>query len=424
MLASALVGEALSETAVQPVNVDAASGKPLLAFVHIPRTGGGTVSSAISKNYSPLKGPGNFQRGPEKTQLGLQNIASKPGLWEAVGDHVPYGLFLRYLPADTRYMTILRDPVDRALSHYHFHAQAGDPPGTHGERKLRNMWETALTLEAAEKEGIGDLEKATRVTIEEGAEFSLEEGLRRKIYLYDNFMTRFLWGGESLFGELPPDAVDRAKENISNFFFVGVRERLDESIILLGRKLGVGLMPYYLRHVSQKRPALDETSDELRALVAEHNALDMELYKFARERFEEEAPAPGELDAEVEELRARSVEVTEVAEAARAEKRETNRAARQAKRAEGRASRAQGAANGDVLAALGAIEDRLRAVEEHLAGLDPEFSASTPRGRRRSAGAGGERSAARRERKPRAKGRRGSVGDGTAPEAEAEPLDG
>jgi hypothetical protein len=43
-------------------------------------------------------------------------------------------------------------------------------------------------------------------------------------------------------------------------------------------------MPYHLRHVSQKRPPLDETPDELRELVAEHNAMDMELYRFTRAR--------------------------------------------------------------------------------------------------------------------------------------------
>ena len=163
------------------------------------------------------------------------------------------------------------------------------------------------------------------ISLEEETDFSLEQGLRRKICIYDNFMTRFLWGGESIYGELPPDALDRAKENVAGLWFVGVTERLDESIILLGRKLGIGLMPYNLRHVSKKRPPLEETSPELRELVAEHNELDLELYRFARELFEESAPAPAELAEEVEELRRRSAEVTETATAARAAKAAANR---------------------------------------------------------------------------------------------------
>ena len=233
--------------------------QPLLAFVHIPRTGGGTVSSAISKNYARLRGVGNIRVGPEKTRSTMERLGEDPGSWKVFGDHAPYGLYRRYLSADTRYITILRDPVDRVLSHYHFHAQAvlhaGDPPGSAGERKLRSTWQMLLNNERLEREG-GDQED--EIELDQEGDYSLEEGLRKKIVIYDNFMTRFLWGGESIFGELPTDALERAKENISSFWFVGVRERLDDSIILLGRKLGVGLMPYFLRHVSQTRPSLDD----------------------------------------------------------------------------------------------------------------------------------------------------------------------
>ena len=291
------MGEPLAEPVEERTPADAAGNQPLLAFVHIPRTGGGTVSSAISKNYDRLKSVGNIQKGPEKTRSGLENVAAKPGQWQAVGDHVPLGLFRRYLPADTRYMTILRDPVDRVLSHYHFHAQAGDPPGSRGAVKLRGLWEQLLNNERTELGGPDET-----ISLGGDTEFSLEEGLKRRICIYDNFMTRFLWGGDSIYGELPPDALERAKDNIADFWFVGFRERLDESIVLLGRKLGIGLMPYYLRHVSTKRPPIEETSRELRALVAEHNALDIELYRFARELFEESAPPPDELTDEVAEL--------------------------------------------------------------------------------------------------------------------------
>jgi hypothetical protein len=389
------VAEAPAKPYDPPPDPALAAGHPLLAFVHIPRTGGGTVSSAVAKNYSTVKRPGNYQRGPEKTHQGLENIASKPGTWEALGDHVPYGLYLRYLPADTRYMTILRDPVDRVLSHYHFHAQAGDPPGSSGTRKLRGTWERLLNHERVERPG-GDQE--AEITLELDGDFSLEEGLRRKIVIYDNFMTRFLSGGESLFGELPPSALDRAKENVASFWFVGVRERLDDSIVLLGRKLQIGLMPYFLRHVSQKRPPLDETSDKLRAMIAEYNALDVELYRLARERFEAEAPSPSELAADVEELRERSVKVTEEAERERAAKKEANKGRRRAERAaratENRAGQGQGGRGGGG-----------RTKAERRAACGPEAARRAGTGEGTGAdkqAAGGE---SPRPRKPRTKGK-------------------
>jgi len=345
VLASPRVAEGQTKSNRQP-DSPAAEGQPLIAFVHIPRTGGGTFSSAISKNYSRLQGPGNYQKNPEATRNGVARIG-RGGIKKAVGDHVPYGLYRRYLPDDTRYITVLRDPVDRVLSHYHFHAQAGKTPGAAGERKLRTMWEELLNTERLEREG-GENEEA--IAIEPDAEFSLEDGLRRRIPIYDNFMTRFLWGGESLFGELPADAVDRAKENISQFWFVGVSERLDDSIVLLGKKLGVGLMPYHLRHVSQKRPPLDETPAELRELIAEHNAMDIELYRFGRDQFDAAAPAPGKLAQETEELRQLSVAVTaegEAHKATRGERAAAKKAAREERDVRRAALRAERAAKQD-----------------------------------------------------------------------------
>ncbi len=35
-----------------------------------------------------------------------------------LGGHLPFGIY-QYLPSDSRYITFLRDPVERTLSHYY-----------------------------------------------------------------------------------------------------------------------------------------------------------------------------------------------------------------------------------------------------------------------------------------------------------------
>jgi hypothetical protein len=282
--------------------------KPLVAFVHIPRTGGGSVTSAISNNYGRAKSPGNCQTGPEKAHSVLQRIAAHLDSWSgrALADHVPYGLYRRYLPADTRYITFLRDPVERVLAHYYFHAN---------QNKLAQQWAQLTARDHLEREGSSGGPVTTSAVPADG-ECSLEEGLARKIVIYDNFATRFLWGGESLFGDLPPDAVNQAKENISRFAFIGITERLDESLVLLGTTLGIGLMPYHLRHVSTELPTAGDISGELRKLIEEHNAFDLELYRHAREQFDEAAAAAGDLAPAVDELLRRSADVSAATEAA------------------------------------------------------------------------------------------------------------
>ena len=80
-------------------------------------------------------------------------------------------------------------------------------------------------------------------------------------------MTRFLFGGESVTGSFPHDALERAKANIAGFWFVGVGERLDDSIILLGRKLEIGLMPFNRKPETLLFPHPHDASAELLGLV-------------------------------------------------------------------------------------------------------------------------------------------------------------
>jgi hypothetical protein len=312
-----------------------AGGEGPVAFVHIPRTGGGTVATAITYNYARLKSGGNFQRSPEKTANSLERLATnltQSGI-RAVGDHVPLGLYRRYLPANSRYLTFLRDPVDRVLSHYYLHAIPEDT-------WIRRIWPRLEALDRHERERRPGEPFAAMPEVESlpaSVDVSLKAGLARRIPIYDNFATRFLWGGESLFGDLPSDALERAKENLASFAFVGITERLDESIVLLGRWLGVGLMPYRPRHIRADRPPLADTAESLRALIEEHNALDIELYQFARQRFERARAEAADVERDVAELRRLTAEQLPAREAAFAD----NRARRNERRAVADARRAE-----------------------------------------------------------------------------------
>ena len=192
--------------------------------------------------------------------------------------HAPYGVLRQYLPEDTRYVTFLREPVERVLSHYYRHIHR--PHLGHAGREQRR--------------------EAGRATAE-----SLEEALvEMRLPDTSNLATRLLCSDPSPMGELRPNALDEAKANLRQFAFVGITERSDESIALLQRVLGLDLVPYgEHRRVSGKRPDVEELPDAQRALVEEANSLDSELYVLAKQLFEDAAEAAGEqLAADVEEL--------------------------------------------------------------------------------------------------------------------------
>jgi hypothetical protein len=268
---------------------------PLIAFVHIPKTAGGTATTMFARAYSKaaVHAAGNFMRGPERT---AQKITRGPGGWESwhrrggrvtVG-HVPYGLFREHLPADTDYMTFLREPVDRVLSHYYRHIHR--PELTPAER--------------SERRGRG---RVTAVSVEEAL-------VAQRLPQLTNLATRFLCGNPSPMGELPASALDDAKANLRRFAFVGIQERFEESIVLLQRALGLEPTPYLNRHVSMEggRPTVEEIPAEQRALIEEHNSLDLELYAFGLELFKEAVAAADEgFTADVERLRASNAQLNE-----------------------------------------------------------------------------------------------------------------
>ena len=254
--------------------------QPLIYFAHIPKTAGGTVLSMFAAAYSrpEVKDAGNWLRTPERPPAGFANHRKIAG--RVLAGHVPYGVVRPQLPPDTRCMTFLRDPVDRVLSHYYRHIQRRDPSRAGTPKALANPSVKANSL----------------------AEALVEMRLPH----ITNLATRFLCGHPSPRGELPPTAVEDAKANLREFAFVGIQERFEESLVLLQRLLGVGDLPYKDRHVNANRPSVEEVSDEERALIVEHNQLDLELYRFGLSLFEEAvAAADAGFAADVEALRAR-----------------------------------------------------------------------------------------------------------------------
>jgi hypothetical protein len=236
---------------------------PLLAFVHIPKTAGGTVNSMFLSAYEPadVGKAGNYMKFAEETAEKLR----RPRVLRAkvaIG-HVPLGVFREALPEDTRYMTFLREPVDRVLSHYYRHL----------DHKLV-------------------------------ATSSLEEALEKGVPDICDLSTRFLSGTTSATDPLGSEHLETAKANLADFAFVGIQERFEESVAILKRMLELGPVRYENQHVSGDRPTASTISAERRRLILERNAMDSELYEFGVKLFERAVEEAGpSLAAEAEEIR-------------------------------------------------------------------------------------------------------------------------
>ena len=257
--------------------------RSVVAFVHIPKTAGGTVKGMMSAGGSGYRvmDSGNFFRDAETAKIAhkLTSAAGRArGPVIAIG-HVPYGIYRSHLPSGARYVTFLREPVDRVMSHFYRHVMNWD-----GGAKLRFA-------------GVDSLERALTDT-------DLPE-IRNLQPALNNLQTRCLCSDPSPLGRLPDSALDEAKGNLREFAFVGIQEQFIESLVLLQRALDLPLVPTTDRHVNLYRPSVDDLPDNERKLIEEHNHLDTELYRYGRTLFEERvAEAGADLLEQVETMRA------------------------------------------------------------------------------------------------------------------------
>ena len=172
--------------------------------------------------------------------------------------HVTYGVHETFAQPGT-YFTFLRHPVARMMSHYAY--VKGNPRHfLHDEVVGRNM------------------------TLLEYVSSDLSEELV-------NDQTRRIAGMSS---DADPTADDlaTARRNLAAHFCVtGVTERFDESLLLLSQARD-WRRPYYLARNVGESPAQALSSAEQAAIVAS-NALDLQLYDFARHRLDEAIAARG-----------------------------------------------------------------------------------------------------------------------------------
>jgi hypothetical protein len=260
---------------------------PLQLFlVHIPKTAGTTLGSLLLHHYGD-----RYQRVDmsgvhvHATAHGIEVSRHRadgteridrfelPQGLEVASGHLPAGL-LGLLPPAERYVTILRDPVERTLSQY-YHLL--------GRRAAwRHEWLPAPTPELRLSDAIGE-----------------------RSYIPDNLQTRMLCGIASVEQPLPADALDRAKGELrERFTHVGTTERFEELAALLNLDLGWPTAVVERARVNTARPRGDDVTAEEVRLAEEANALDRELYAEAgRLQNEAVARAGEELQTELEVLR-------------------------------------------------------------------------------------------------------------------------
>jgi sulfotransferase famil protein len=203
----------------------------MIVCLHIPKTGGTSFNFILENNFGFRNCHTNQNDRSTFTQADLE-FARKcyPALRSIVGHNLVDPAQLTV--PEPFYMTILREPVARVISHYQYSVQRGN------NKK------------------------------------SFEETLRASENL-ENLQVKIIAGGRDL---------DKAKRFLERCAFVGLTEKFDLSLRVLERLSPWPLKLGYQRRVVAESNTLKDAlkrDERMLELAREYNKLDLALYQFA-----------------------------------------------------------------------------------------------------------------------------------------------
>jgi len=212
--------------------------RPILGFVHIPKTAGTTVKFILRNStffrhcdLQPLVRDAVFTDADFHFMkkiffFGLNSISGHSLIHPTA-----------HLSAPLQYFTFVREPLQRCLSHY---------------------------------------QQMKRSRLRQGCDITFEDYMQIKD-VYDHQVRRIAGG---------PD-IERAKHELSTrYMFVGLTERFAESMLVFQRLCPYPLNLAYKRlHVAKDNTAKQEVLDnpDSRRLLEEGNQLDLQLYNYIRD---------------------------------------------------------------------------------------------------------------------------------------------
>jgi len=217
--------------------------------MHIPKTGGTSLGAIFAANCEPKKFHQTWFH-PTAAQIAKENMTKK----DVIFGHFRYGLHEAFNVSTYSYITVFRDPIDRVVSHYHYHRTIKKDPRTEMARTLNlSNWLTT-SLDAI------------------------------------NVHTQFIAGVKRVPTQ---EDFELAKRNLRSMGMVGLTERFDETVVLFKYYLNFTKLTYTKRKVNYQRPDVEKLDETMLEQIRAVNLMDLELYEIAKEMFEDQIKRVG-----------------------------------------------------------------------------------------------------------------------------------
>jgi hypothetical protein len=235
--------------------IDPSNAVPPVFFLHIPKTAGSALGQFLHHRF------------PEGSIHWVSTGAAEredPSLLRGprlVTGHVGFEV-VPLFPERPRILTFLRDPVERAISNFYFYRQLG--------------------IEGMTRHGVG---LAYRRVVDLSIREFMEHDPQAAHFILGNAQTRMLAGEHG--SEPSLASLDAARKNLAECDFLGLIERIPESMSLLCRTMSWPETDTLPRaNATECRPACEELDPSTLHLLQEWTRLDQALYRFAESLFE------------------------------------------------------------------------------------------------------------------------------------------
>lgn len=227
----------------------------LFIFVHIPKTAGSTFKYTLARQFPDQGMP---KIGPDY-QASINHIrtlsAEEKTRVSCISGHVPYGIHRYFERRKPRYVSFVRDPVNRTLSEYFFLM-----------KRPQLLPLIGLTPDA-------------KLTPEAFLEQQVAMGMQ-------DFQTRVLTGYDNLVESVLPPYRPMAITNVDellcgierSFDLIGTVERFDESLLLMRDRFGWRNTCYVSKHVGRPNSRRQELKQALGEQIRRLNPLDCRLH--------------------------------------------------------------------------------------------------------------------------------------------------